>query len=257
MTIIPAIDLLDGRCVRLLRGSYSDRTLYSESPADVARSFERLGASWIHIVDLNAARSGGGRRDGVRRGDGDTDRAHNRDRIREIRAAVSCRLEVGGGVRTETDVDELLDAGADRLVVGTVLARDPDRVAAWVDRHGSRFFAGIDALDGQVMVQGWETGSGIRDTDLARRARDIGVAGVIYTNISRDGAMAGPDIASTNRVAESVDLPVILSGGISGRGDVESVFGERHQRVAGIIIGKALYEHAVDLTELVERFERG
>ena len=255
--ILPAIDLLSGFCVRLLKGRYDSVTRYDRDPVEAACRFEAAGARWIHLVDLDAVRGvspgASSSPDAPHRGGGP---AHNREVIRRIRRAVSCRLEVGGGIRCEADVEELLAAGADRLVLGTVLVRDPERVAAWCARYGGVFMAGIDAEEGRVKVAGWEQDGAQEDVELARRASALGVAGIVYTSIGRDGTLAGPDLERTNRVAAAADLPVVASGGVGSGADVERVFRERHGSVAGIIVGKAMYEDRVDLAELIRRFQR-
>ncbi len=240
--LLPAIDILDGRCVRLFQGDYASARVYAESPAAVARAFAEAGARMLHLVDLDAARGGGTR---------------NRAVLAEVRRAFQYPIEVGGGVRTDEDVRELLDLGADRLIVGTVLARDPQRVASWCARFGQAVWGGIDALDGRVRVAGWEAEAGLEDVRLARQAEALGVGGLVYTSIRRDGALEGPDLEATNRVAEACGLPVILSGGISRPEDVEAVARGRHPRVRGLIVGKALYEGKVDLATLVRAFPQG
>lgn len=238
MLIVPAIDLLGGRCVRLLRGSYASARVYGEDPVAVAVELERAGALWIHVVDLDAARGSGS----------------NRDVLRRIRDAVSCRLETGGGIRRAEDVRELLSAGVDRLVVGTVLVRSPELVASWSAEAGDRLVAGIDAHDGEVRVSGWEQSGAKKDTDLAQSVRGHGLCGIVYTSIARDGTLEGPDIARTNAVA-AVGLPVLLSGGIGSADDVQRVHETREANVVGLITGKALYEGRLDLASLVSRYQ--
>lgn len=247
--IIPAIDLLSGACVRLLKGRYDSVTRYAEDPVEVACGYEAAGARWLHVVDLEAAKWKGGE------SGADGRPAHNREVIRRIRRSVSCRLEVGGGVRSEADVLELLDAGVDRLVLGTVLARDPDTVAIWRERFGALFVAGIDADRGRVKVAGWEADGGADDLALARRSRKLGMAGIVYTTITRDGTMEGPALERSNRIAEASGLPVVVSGGVGGAADVERVARLRHPGVCGLIIGRAIYEGRVDLPELIRRFQ--
>ncbi len=239
MILIPAIDLLDNNCVRLYQGNYSRAKVYSSSPDEIARSFEEQGASRIHIVDLDAAK-----------GKGD----HNRRAIAKIRKAVSCTLEVGGGVRTETDIEELLTIGIDRLILGTVLAREPDRVSGWVSRFGDCFIAGIDARSGKVKIQGWQDDSGMSDTECALRAKNLGIREIIYTNISVDGALSGPDIERTSMIANQTGIQVILSGGIGSYEDIDAVIKNGSPLLSGIIIGKAIYEGKVALDEAFRRF---
>jgi phosphoribosylformimino-5-aminoimidazole carboxamide ribotide isomerase len=249
MTVIPAIDLLAGACVRLHQGSYESARRYAADPVRTALGFARAGARWIHVVDLDAARGRAGA---------------NRAVIFRIAQALAraggCRLEVGGGIRAEEDLAELARAGASRLVLGTVLAREPRRVAEWVQagpagaEKPAELWAGIDALDGKVRVGGWGEEAGIEDLELARRARELGLAGIVYTSIARDGTLGGPDIERTNRVAEASGLPVILSGGIGSEQDVERVFRLAFAGVTGLIVGKAIYEGRLDLERLLRRF---
>jgi len=240
MLVVPAIDLLGGRCVRLLQGDYAQAETYNLDPVEVALGFVAAGAQRIHLVDLDAARSGA---------------ATNRQVIGAIRQAVGVTVEVGGGLRTGDDVQALVDLGVDRLVVGTVLARDPGKVAGWVARFGAKFVAGIDARDGEVKVSGWEEGSAVKDVELAARCRELGLISIVYTNIARDGTLAGPDLERTLLVAEAADLPVVLSGGIASWADFEAVRHANHPLLAGVITGKALYKNRIDLVEVIAEFQ--
>ncbi|MFW5827835.1 MAG: 1-(5-phosphoribosyl)-5-[(5-phosphoribosylamino)methylideneamino]imidazole-4-carboxamide isomerase [Alkalispirochaeta sp.] len=235
MIIIPAIDLINGSCVRLRQGSYADTTVYDENPVDMARRLVEAGAQRIHLVDLDAAR-----------GSGD-----NRAVIRDIRTAVSVELEVGGGVRDYHALQAVLDLGIDYAVVGTVLARDPDMVAGWATEAGSRMIASIDARDGWVRVSGWQEDTALRAADLAGQAGTMGLSAVEYTNIARDGMLEGPDIEGTLAVADATEIPVILSGGIAETDDARRVQQLSENRVAGIIVGRALYEGRFDLTAAI------
>lgn len=238
MLIVPAIDLLGGKCVRLTRGDYASAVVYGEDPVATAKSMEQAGARWIHIVDLDAARGSG----------------TNRAVLKAIRRAVGCRIEVGGGVRSAADVRELREAGVDRLIVGTVLARSPETVREMARGAPGLLTAGIDAEEGRVKVSGWLEGSGLADTDLTRTAAEIGLSGVVYTSIRRDGTLAGPDLERTNTVA-GLGLPVILSGGVGAPVHVDQVAAGRVAGVVGVIVGKALYEGRVDLADLVRRHQ--
>ena len=225
--------------MRLVRGSFSTTTPYSSDPVACAQSFARMGARWIHIVDLDAAEGKG--RD-------------NLDVIGRIRAAVPCRLQVGGGVRRADQAARLLALGVQRIVLGTVLVRSPEDVAAWVKDQGPRFAAGVDAANGSVRVAGWTEEAGRRDTDVAAGLAGLGIRWLIYTNIDRDGTLTGPDIARTNAAARAAGLPTLLSGGIGSERDVVDVAEQKDPLVAGVILGKALYESRVDLAELIRRF---
>ena len=243
MLIIPAIDIIDGKCVRLYRGDYSKVTNYSDSPADVAVQLEEAGAQRIHIVDLDAAK-----------GDGE----NNRKTISEIRKKTSAVLELGGGIRGDDDIREILDIGIDRLILGTVFARKPETGGEWTSKYGKKFIAGIDALNGEVKVSGWEKGSGVKDTDLAAKAGEYGFCSIIYTNISRDGTLSGPDTERTALIADASSLPVIVSGGISCEDDFKNITenSSYYGRIAGIITGKAFYEGKFSLTDVIDKYQK-
>jgi len=238
MVLIPSIDILDGQCVRLHQGDYSRVTRYDEDPVRVAAKFQEQGARRIHIVDLNAARN-----------DGD-----NRESIGRIRSAFSGTLEVGGGVRRQDDVKELIERGVDRIIVGTVLARNPELVGTWIASCGKVLIGGIDSRDGYAKVSGWEQDSGVEDIELAKTAADIGIISIVFTNIERDGTLSGPDIEGTQRIATASNLPVILSGGISGMADLETVAKQNTGSIFGLITGKAVYEGKIDLSAAVRLY---
>ncbi|MBN2651988.1 MAG: 1-(5-phosphoribosyl)-5-[(5-phosphoribosylamino)methylideneamino]imidazole-4-carboxamide isomerase [Spirochaetales bacterium] len=238
MKILPAIDMLDGACVRLHKGRYDEETKYFDDPVAVAKSFEDAGAEVIHLVDLNAAAG----------------RGHNREIIAKIGKAVRCRLELGGGVRTGDDVQQLIDAGVHRVILGTILVKDPELSAKMISDYKKYvdFIAGIDALHGEVKVSGWEKGSGVHDGDLAQKVKAMGCAGIVYTNIDKDGTLSGPDIENTVRIGQASNLPVIVSGGISSLADIEAVCTQAGDKVWGIITGKAIYENKFTVREAVE-----
>ena len=243
MLIIPAIDIIDGKCVRLYRGDYNKVTNYSDSPADVAAQLEEAGAERIHIVDLDAAKGGG---------------INNRKTISEIRKRTSAVLELGGGIRGGDDIREILDIGIDRLILGTVFAKNPELGGEWTSEYGKKFIAGIDALNGEVKVSGWEKGSGVKDTELAAKAGQYGLCSIIYTNISRDGTLSGPDAERTALIADASSLPVIVSGGISCEDDFKNIAENRSYegRIAGIITGKAFYENKFSLKDVIEKYQK-
>lgn len=237
MMIIPAIDIIDGHCVRLRQGAYESSTVYDADPIAVAKRFVDAGAGRIHLVDLDAAAG----------------RGTNRDTIARIRAAVPCVLELGGGIRDKETLTNTLDLGIDYAVVGTILARDPDTVATWAATYGTKMVASIDARDGTVRVAGWREETKLYATDLARTAGEIGVSAIQYTNIAKDGTLSGPDIDGTLEIAAATSLPVILSGGISSTEDADTVRVRSGSAIAGIIVGRALYEGAFDLKEAIRR----
>ncbi len=253
MKIIPALDLLEGRAVRLYQGSYDDVKSYSQTPVEIVRRFSSEGAKFLHLVDLDAARWKGG-----------DNRRGNRKEIREIMRVTDLEVEVGGGIRTENDVRELVDMGVRRLIIGTLLVENPKLVEKWAGKFDVEFIAGIDARDGEVKISGWEDGSSVRDEDLAAAVPALGVKGIIYTNISRDGTLSGPDVDSSLRIAEASGLPVTISGGIGSMADCKAVArtvaartaaahtaGRDNLLIDGLIIGKALYEGGVRLEEAV------
>jgi phosphoribosylformimino-5-aminoimidazole carboxamide ribotide isomerase len=275
MNLIPAIDLLGGACVRLTRGSYDRVERYGKAPLEVALRFQAAGARWIHLVDLDAARTAAAPLlPGAALADGNPERlpvssatvdsndqtaqpkaANNRPTIRLIARAVSCSIEVGGGIRSYLDVEELLKAGAERLIIGTTLVKNPEEVSRWCALHPGTLWAGIDADRGAVKISGWESGTDLQDVELAGRVRQMGLAGIVYTSIGRDGTLEGPDMERTNRIAEVSGLPVILSGGIGSMEHVRQVARRRHPGVEGLIIGKAIYQGRVDVAELFRAVE--
>jgi phosphoribosylformimino-5-aminoimidazole carboxamide ribotide isomerase len=241
MLIIPAIDLLNGECVRLYKGDYSEVKSYERDPSRVALDFEKMGIKRLHLVDLDAARGEG---------------QHNRDAVRKIRAVFSGNIELGGGVRSAEDVRELLEIGVDKLIVGTVLAREPEKVESWIQSFGKVFIAGIDARNGEVKVSGWEKGTALRDTALAEKCASMGITNIVYTNIDRDGTLAGPDLENTNRIASESGIIVTLSGGISSQDDFKSVFEKGHPLLRGVITGKAYYEGRLDLEKAIYDYQK-
>ncbi len=242
MLVIPAIDLLGGKCVRLYKGDYSKVTVYSDDPVAMARGFVDAGAKRIHLVDLDAARGG----------------VNNRYVIVRICREVNALFELGGGIRTEDDVKEILDIGVDRLILGTVFAKDPECGARWTARYGKKFIAGIDALNGEVKVSGWQQGSSISDVDLAKKAADCGMCSIIYTNIVKDGTLSGPDTERTLTVAEASGIPVTVSGGISCEQDFADIVNNVRcaGRIGGIITGKGFYEKKFDLAAVISKYQK-
>lgn len=241
MLIIPAIDLLDGKCVRLYKGDYSKVTVYSDDPVAMARSFVSSGAKRIHLVDLDAARGS----------------ANNRSIIAEICRQVDALFELGGGIRTQDDVKEIVDIGVDRLILGTVFAKDPECGARWTAQFGKKFIAGIDALNGEVKVSGWQQGARMADTELAKKAAECGMCSIIYTNIVKDGTLSGPDTERTLTIAEVSGLPVTVSGGISCAQDFADIVHNPRcaGRIGGIITGKGFYEKRFDLASVIARYQ--
>ena len=235
MIVIPAIDLKNGSCVRLLQGRKSEMTVYSEDPVEVAREFAAAGAGMIHVVDLDGAFNEA--------------ESPNRVVVKRIIEAVDVPIEFGGGVRSLDDVQRLCDAGVTQVVLGTVAAEAPVRLKEFVSAFGSRLCVGIDARDGRVMTRGWETATPLMATDLARSVAECGVERIIYTDISRDGALTGPNIEQTLAVARSANVRVTASGGVSSLDDIRRL---RDAGVDSVIVGKALYEGKFKLEEAIQ-----
>ncbi len=227
-TVYPAVDISGGRCVRLLQGRFGTETVYSDDPVDVAFGFSAAGARWLHIVDLDGARTGV---------------PANRALVLEAIRVATCPVQAGGGMRTLEDVEEALVAGASRVVLGTVALEDPAAVAAACRRYGERIAVSLDARGGELSSHGWTVGTGMPVLEAVTAFEEAGVALFIYTDVTRDGTMSGPDVAGLDTLADATSLPVIASGGISSLDDLRSVARLHSQGVCGAIVGRALYEH--------------
>jgi phosphoribosylformimino-5-aminoimidazole carboxamide ribotide isomerase len=228
MLIIPAIDLKDGQCVRLTQGRKADVKVYDGDPVEIAKSFEGAGARMLHVVDLDAAFSGGNSR--------------NRRVVRRIIRAVEIPVQFGGGLRTVSDVQQLIEFGAAQVVIGTLAAESPETLEKFVQLFGFRICVGIDARGGQVMVGGWEKQAKISAADLARRVADAGVDRIVYTDVARDGTLQGVNIEQTCAIARAAGLRVTASGGVSSLADIKKLTEAKTCGVDSVIIGKALYE---------------
>jgi phosphoribosylformimino-5-aminoimidazole carboxamide ribotide isomerase len=238
MFIIPAIDLRHGRCVRLFQGRRGSETVYGHDPAAVARRWVEEGAHYLHIVDLDGAFEG---------------TLKNREAVVAIRKAADIPLELGGGIRDRETMERVLSLGIDRVIVGTTAVRNPELVGVAVKQFGpERIVVGIDAQEDWVAVKGWEEGTDIDPITLALEMRMLGVRRVIYTDITRDGTMVGPNVEATQRLARETGLRIIASGGIASLEDVKRVAALERDGVEGMIIGKALYEGIFTLRETQE-----
>ncbi len=235
MIIIPAIDIKDKKCVRLVQGRMDDATVYYDDPAEVAVKWASAGADIIHLIDLNGAIEGD---------------AVNIDVIKRITDAVDVPVQIGGGIRDEATAELYLSMpGIKRIIIGTAALENPELVSTLAARHLGRIAVGIDAKDGYVAIKGWVEVTNERASSLAKRLEGAGVASIIYTDISRDGMMTGPNVEATAELAASVDIPVIASGGISSIADIRAYHGVP---LEGIIVGKALYSDAFTLEEAIE-----
>jgi phosphoribosylformimino-5-aminoimidazole carboxamide ribotide isomerase len=242
MDLYPAIDLRDGRCVRLYQGDYTRETVYADDPVAQAQAFAGEGAPWIHVVDLDAARTGEPR---------------NRPLVAAIAAAVEVPVQAGGGVRDDAAADALLVSGVRRVVVGTAALERPDWVRSLASRYPGQVAVGLDARGRDVAVRGWVEGSGHDLVDVARRFEDAGVAAVVVTEIGRDGTLSGPALDQLAAVLEATAVDVVASGGVATLADLRtlSVLEVDGRRLAGTIVGRALYEGAFRVADAVATME--
>jgi phosphoribosylformimino-5-aminoimidazole carboxamide ribotide isomerase len=232
--LYPAIDIRGGKAVRLLQGDYARETTYDADPVDAAKRWAEEGAEYLHVVDLDGAKAGEPR---------------NLDSVRRIAAAVECPIQVGGGLRDEASVAAILEAGAERVVIGTAALRDPEFLAAAVEAHGERVVVSVDARDGKVALAGWVE---VSDVDVATAVAEIGKRGVarfLCTAIELDGTMEGPAIEELGRIAAATKAQVIASGGVGDLADLEAVAGMDAANVEGAIVGRALYERRFSVAE--------
>jgi phosphoribosylformimino-5-aminoimidazole carboxamide ribotide isomerase len=232
MILYPAIDLKDGQCVRLVRGAMDAATVFSDDPAGQARAFADAGAEWLHLVDLNGAFAG---------------TPVNAAAVEAILAAVAIPCQLGGGIRDMATIEAWLDRGLARVILGTVAVEDPDLVRAAARAFPGRVAVGIDARAGRVATRGWADQTEVEATGLARAFEDAGVAAIVYTDIDRDGAMQGPNVAATEALARAVAIPVIASGGVASLADLLALKGTGV--IAGAISGRALYDGKLDLAQ--------
>jgi len=235
MLVIPAIDLKDGFCVRLRQGKKEDAIVYSTDPVATAQKWESCGAELLHVVDLDGAFTGNQK---------------NLDSIRQIRAGVTMDIEIGGGIRDMMRIDQLFALGINRVILGTVAVERPEIVREATRRYPGRIIVGIDARDGHAAVKGWVEVTGIKAGDLALAMQGYGAAGIIYTDISKDGMMIGPNIEATRVMVELLDISVIASGGISSINDINRLL--EIKKLWGAIAGKALYSGSLNLEEAIK-----
>jgi phosphoribosylformimino-5-aminoimidazole carboxamide ribotide isomerase len=233
--VIPAIDLKDGKCVRLLQGRREDVTVYSDDPASMARHWEELGAELLHVVDLDGAFTG---------------EQKNIDKIRDIREAIDIPIELGGGIRDIERIDMLINLGVNRTIIGTSAADNPDMVRKACEKYPGQVIVGIDAKEGKVAVKGWVEVTELDAVEFAKHMASVGAAFIIYTDISRDGMLTGPNVEAMAKMVESVGVPVIASGGVSKLDDIKSLMHIRN--LWGVITGKALYSGSMNLKDAIK-----
>jgi phosphoribosylformimino-5-aminoimidazole carboxamide ribotide isomerase len=239
--LYPAIDIRGGKAVRLLQGDYARETTYDADPVDAATRWAEEGAEFLHVVDLDGAKAG---------------EPQNLESVRRIAAAVECPIQVGGGLRDEASVAAVLDAGAERVVIGTAALRDPAFLARILEVHGERVVVSVDARDSKVALAGWTEASNV---DVAAAVADLGGGGVsrfLCTAIEVDGTMEGPALDELNRVAAATDAQVIASGGVGTLADLEALAGMAAPNLEGAIVGRALYEHRFTVPEAIEALAR-
>ncbi|HEX3674371.1 MAG TPA: 1-(5-phosphoribosyl)-5-[(5-phosphoribosylamino)methylideneamino]imidazole-4-carboxamide isomerase [Rhizomicrobium sp.] len=229
--LFPAIDLKDGRCVRLKRGAMDEATVFNEDPSAQAAVFEAQGFAWLHCVDLDGAFAG---------------KSVNRAAIEAIRTRIKLPIQLGGGIRDRADIDFWLEAGIARVILGTAALRDPELVKDAARAHPGRIAVGLDARDGKVAVEGWAETSELTAPDLARRFEDAGVAAIVFTDIARDGMLQGVNAEATAVLAAQIQIPVIASGGVAGIGDIDALIAARRPNILGVVIGRALYDGRID-----------
>ncbi len=229
MIIFPAIDIIDGKCVRLKQGKFDEVNIFSDKPFTVAKRWEDCGASYLHIVDLDGAKKGG---------------AYNNDCIKEILANIKIPIQVGGGIRTLEDIENKINLGVSRVILGTAAIKNPEIIKKAVEIYGNKIAVGVDAKNGNAAAEGWLEVSKKSALDLCLEMKNLGVETIIYTDISKDGMMQGPNIEATKEIIEKTGLNIIASGGVSSYNDLINI---KNINAYGAIIGKALFEGTIDL----------
>jgi phosphoribosylformimino-5-aminoimidazole carboxamide ribotide isomerase len=234
MILYPAIDLKDGQCVRVVRGDLATATVFNTEPAEQAKTWAAAGFSWLHVVDLNGSVAG---------------RTINGGAVEAILRSVSIPVQLGGGIRSLTDVQRWIDAGVGRVILGTAAVRDPDLVKTAARRWPEQIAVSVDVRKGRVAVQGWTEDSGLDAISVARRFEDAGVCALIITDIDRDGVMLGFNVEAFGAVADAVDIPVIAAGGLASVNDIVRLAARPGAPIAGAVLGRALYTGAIGALE--------
>ncbi|AUJ60340.1 MULTISPECIES: 1-(5-phosphoribosyl)-5-[(5-phosphoribosylamino)methylideneamino]imidazole-4-carboxamide isomerase [Bacillus amyloliquefaciens group] len=237
-TLYPAIDMRNGKCVRLIQGDYGKETIYGDSPLDMAAQFAQEGAEWIHLVDLDGAKAG---------------RKVNDRHVLDIARQLDVKVEIGGGIRSEADVYGYLSQGVDRVILGSSAVSDPAFVKSMLKQYGGKIAIGLDARNGYVSTEGWLETSSVRAADLGRELAAEGAETFIFTDIETDGMLSGPNIESTVQLAKATGKDVIASGGVSSVADLKALARFKDAGVSGAIIGKALYTKQFSLAEALRR----
>jgi len=234
MILFPAIDIRNGRCVRLTEGKFECETVFAEDPAEMAVRWADAGAEYLHVVDLDGALAG---------------QSSNTEVIKRILAKVKIPVQVGGGIRTLANIENMLSLGVTRVILGSVAVRDPELVREACQKFPGQVVVGIDAKNGEVAVDGWGIGGGIGAVELAKKMAAVGVEHIIFTDISRDGMLSGVNVEATAELAKASGIKVIASGGVSSLADIKALQAHAADGIEGCIIGKAIYTGALDLKE--------
>ncbi|MEC4882092.1 MAG: 1-(5-phosphoribosyl)-5-[(5-phosphoribosylamino)methylideneamino]imidazole-4-carboxamide isomerase [Scytonema sp. PMC 1070.18] len=242
MEVIPAIDLLEGRCVRLYQGDYERSQIFSENPVEVAQQWVEQGATRLHVVDLDGAKTG---------------ELVNLKTIEEITQAIAVPIQIGGGIRDRSRVEQLLDLGVQRVILGTIAVEQPQLVQQLCQEFPGQIVIGIDARNGLVATRGWKETSEVSAIQLAIQMQEFGATAIIYTDIHRDGTLSGPNVDALRSLASTISIPVIASGGVSSITDLLSLLALEPQGVTGAIVGRALYTGDISLREAVRAVGSG
>lgn len=237
MIIFPAIDIRDGKCVRLFKGDFNQETVFSDKPEEMAEKWQAEGAEFLHLVDLDGALAG---------------KSQNLATVKKIIAAVNIPVELGGGIRTMENIDEVLALGVKRVILGSVAVKNPDLVKEACAKYGERIVVGIDAKDGIVAVDGWGVSGNVDVIKLAKEMAKAGVKTIIYTDISRDGTLAGVNVEATAKLARESGINIVASGGVKSTADIKALLPYEKDGIEGVIVGKSIYMKTLDLAEAIE-----
>ena len=240
MVIFPAIDIRGGKCVRLFKGDFAQETVFSDKPEEMAAKWEAQGGKFLHLVDLDGALAG---------------KSVNLDVVKKIVDTVSIPVELGGGIRTMENIDEVLSLGVQRVILGSVAVKNPALVKEACQKYGDRVVVGIDAKDGIVAVDGWGVSGDVEVTVLAKEMAKAGVKTIIYTDISRDGTLSGVNVEATARLARESGIKVVASGGVKSLDDIKALLTYEKDGIEGVIVGKSIYTGSLDLQEAVALVE--
>ena len=237
MIIFPAIDIRGGKCVRLLKGAFEKETVFSDKPEEMAKKWQAQGAEFLHLVDLDGALAG---------------KSQNLATVEKILAAVDIPVELGGGIRTMENIDDVLALGVRRVILGSVAVRDPELVREACAKYGDRIVVGIDAKNGIGAVDGWGVSGEVEATALAKEMKKAGVKTIIYTDISRDGTLSGVNVEATAKLARESGVAIVASGGVKSIADIEALKPYEKDGIEGVIVGKSIYMGTLDLAKAIE-----